>query len=156
MSVDIHVDFYLNGEKRVSGAYLNNMKALLDGWNWMHELIPVSNDKVVDPGEKEQTRGNWFNSDSFINAANKLKTEREKYQNKLMSLKLLKNSIEYYKLNYEQTERLDSDIDFNSDMLEELNTKIYVCQYMSDTLEMIADMYGSSYDDYCIIYSCLR
>ena len=158
MSVDIHVKFYLNGKDFISSVYLNRLKTLLEGWSWIDELIPVFNDKVENPGkyscngQEYEYHGEWFNISSFMNAADKLKAEREKYTANLGRLNLIKNSVDYYKLDVEQSERLDSDISFNSDMVEELNDKIYVCQYMADTLYMMADMYGKSYDDYCMIF----
>lgn len=49
MSTSIYGNFYLNSEKKVGKEVcLNEMKELLDGWNWAEELTPVFNDKVKD------------------------------------------------------------------------------------------------------------
>jgi peroxiredoxin family protein len=37
-------------------------------------------------------------------------------------------------------------------MLEDIESKIYVCQYMIDIMENMADMYGENYNDFTSVY----
>jgi len=102
--------------------------------------------------KKETNQGQWFNSGSFYNARLAFESQEKKYKTELNRLEALKNTIQYYTLKEEEQQRLEDDISFNREMLEETESKIYVCQYMIDIMEVMADMYGENYNDFTSVY----
>ena len=102
--------------------------------------------------KKETNRGQWFNTDSFYNARLKFESEEKKYKTEFNRLEALKNTIQYYTLKEEEQQRLEDDISFNRDMLEDVEDKIYICQYMIDIMETVAGMYGENYQDFTSVY----
>jgi len=102
--------------------------------------------------KKETNQGNWYNSGSFYNAKLEFENKEKKYKTELNRLEALKNTIQYYTLKEEEQQRLENDISFNREMLEDTESKIYVCQYMIDIMETMADMYGENYNDFTSVY----
>ena len=102
--------------------------------------------------KKEINRGQWFNSGSFYNARLAFENQEKKYKIELSRLEALKNTIQYYTLKEEEQQHLEDDISFNRNMLEDIEDKIYVCQYMIDIMETMADMYGENYNDFTSVY----
>ena len=126
--------------------------------NFYIETIPfVSNPSIEDikagkfykiyGWKKETYKGNWYNTNSFYNARirfeNKLKEEKEKFGR----LERIRYSIDYYNLNDEGLEKFNDDFDICKDIIEDLENKIYVCQYMINTIEFVSDMFGQNFDD---------
>jgi len=97
--------------------------------------------------KKEAYNGNWYNTNSFYNARiqfeNKLKEEKEK----LGKLERIRYSVDYYNLNDEGLEKFNDDFEICKDIVEDLESKIYICQYMIDTIEFVSDMFGQNFDD---------
>jgi hypothetical protein len=102
--------------------------------------------------KKENYSGNWFNIDSFYKAKIKFEQKEKEFKNELERLLRLKDSIGYYTLTSEQKTELDEDIEYHRDMLEDYGSKVYICQYMIDTLDMMKDMYYDDWNDECIAF----
>jgi len=102
--------------------------------------------------KKETKRGVWYNAGSFYNARLEFENEEKKYKTELNRLEALKNTIQYYTLKEEEQQRLEEDISFNRDMLEDIEDKIYICQYMIDIMETMTDIYGENYKDFTSVY----
>lgn len=102
--------------------------------------------------KKETNRGQWFNSGSFCNARLAFENQEKKYKTELSRLEALKNTIQYYTLKEDEQQHLEDDISFNREMLEDTESKIYICQYMIDIMETMADMYGENYNDFTSVY----
>lgn len=101
--------------------------------------------------EKEEYNGNWYNSNSFYTARLNYEKQLKEHQDSLLKLKSIKDSFEYYKLNEDQKESLNEDIDFHQEISEELSEKIYMCQYMIDTLSLLSDTYSENNEE-CLAY----
>ena len=102
--------------------------------------------------KKENTHGEWYDSDSFYNAGQKF-TERLIFlREELRKLLNMKDSIEYYKLTEGQQERLDEDISGKKENIEEYEYKEYICQYMVDLFETMTDMFSKSWEDKMLAY----
>lgn len=67
-------------------------------------------------------------------------------------MEALKNTVQYYTLKEEEMQRLEDDLSYNKDMLEDVKDKIYICQFMIDLMETMADMYGENYNDSCNVF----
>jgi len=102
--------------------------------------------------KKENYNGDWFNTDSFYKARIKFEQKEKEFKNELERLLRLKDSIGYYTLTSEQKTELDEDIEYHRDMLEDYSSKVYICQYMIDTLDMMKDMYYDDWNDECIAF----
>ena len=102
--------------------------------------------------KKQSNHGCWYNSDSFYHARLEFENKEKNYRTELARLEALKNTIQYYTLKEEEKQNLEDDISFNRDMLEDITNRIYICQYMIDTMYTIADMYGEKYDDFCTVF----
>ena len=115
------------------------------------ELPKVKYNKVYG-WKKQSNRGCWYNSDSFYHARLEFENKEKNYRTELARLEALKNTIQYYTLKEEEKQNLEDDISFNKDMLEDITNRIYMCQYMIDTMYTMADMYGEKYDDFCTVF----
>lgn len=102
--------------------------------------------------KKEETNGEWYNSDSFYNAEQKFTEKLISLREELRNLLNMKDSIEYYKLNESQQERLDEDISWKKEIVEEYEYKEYICQYMVDLFDTMTDMFGESWKDSMLAY----
>lgn len=102
--------------------------------------------------KKENYNGDWFNTDSFYKARIKFEQKEKEFKNELERLLRLKDSIGYYTLTSEQKTELDEDVEYRKDMLEDYASKVYICQYMIDTLEMMHDMYHDDWNDECVAF----
>jgi hypothetical protein len=101
--------------------------------------------------EKEEYNGNWYNSNSFYTARLNYEKQLKEHQDSLLKLKSIKDSFEYYKLSEDQKESLNEDIDFHQEISEDLSEKIYMCQYMIDTLSLLSDTYSENNEE-CLAY----
>lgn len=102
--------------------------------------------------KKENYNGDWFNTDSFYKARIKFEQKEKEFKSELDRLLRLKDSIGYYTLTSEQKTELDEDIEYRKDMLEDYSSKVYICQYMIDTLDMMQEMYYDDWNDECIAF----
>ena len=102
--------------------------------------------------KKETHQGRWYDSDSFYRARLEFERKEKEYVSELLRLEALKNTVQYYTLKEEEMQRLEDDLSYNKDMLEEVKDKIYICQYMIDLMETMADMYGENYNDFCNVF----
>lgn len=102
--------------------------------------------------KKETYKGSWFDENSFYNARIENEVKLKEFKEKHQKLLSIKNSVEFYKLEEEQKNCLVEDIEFQQDIIEEYEMKVYICQFMIDALEMMADMYGETYSDKCICF----
>lgn len=102
--------------------------------------------------KKETNQGCWYDSDSFYRARLEFERKEKEYASELLRLEALKNTVQYYTLKEEEMQRLEDDLSYNKDMLEEVKDKIYICQYMIDLMETMADMYGENYNDFCNVF----
>ena len=102
--------------------------------------------------KKETNQGCWYDSDSFYRARLEFERKEKEYASELLRLEALKNTVQYYTLKEEEMQRLEDDLSYNKDMLEDVKDKIYICQYMIDLMETMADMYGENYNDFCNVF----
>jgi hypothetical protein len=102
--------------------------------------------------KKETHQGRWYDSDSFYHARLEFERKEKEYASELLRLEALKNTVQYYTLKEEEMQRLEDDLSYNKDMLEDVKDKIYICQYMIDLMETMADMYGENYNDFCNVF----
>lgn len=102
--------------------------------------------------KKETNQGCWYDSDSFYRARLEFERKEKEYASEILRLEALKNTVQYYTLKEEEMQRLEDDLSYNKDMLEEVKNKIYICQYMIDLMETMADMYGENYNDFCNVF----
>ena len=146
-AVDKHLELHLNKDEELpEELYANITCEILKSPTFGGDYVRVYNMK------SEEYRGWWFDEDSFYNARLMNEKRAATIKVELAKLVAMKDSIEYYKLTPEQKETLCEDIDFRSDVLQSYEDKIYICQYMIDALEMMAEMYGKSYSDKCIAF----
>lgn len=102
--------------------------------------------------KKETYQGHWYDSDSFYRARLEFERKEKEYASESLRLEALKNTVQYYTLKEEEMQRLEDDLSYNKDMLEDVKDKIYICQYMIDLMETMADMYGENYNDFCNVF----
>lgn len=139
MSLYVYAQFSV-GSANIPKACMNSLKELFIGWDF---------DPVVKP-VKVEGKSKFFDKDSFINAIDYYEKEAKGDLNELSRLKGIRQSKEYYTLPDDGMAALADDIAFMKDSFEEHARKVYVCQHMVDTMNMLEDMYGNGKES-CIV-----
>ena len=98
-----------------------------------------------------ENQGSWYDVNCFFSARLNYEQKLKEVKDKLFKIKNLKDTIEYYRLSEEQKESLTDDIEFQQETADGLEDKIYMCQFMIDTLSMLSDNYGN-YEDECVVF----
>ena len=92
-------------------------------------------------------QGAFYNINDFVLLREKLSSKLENERKRNYKLSLLKDSIDFYKLDEDGKQSLDDDLSYSNELIEEYERKVYICQYMIDTMELFKDMFGKWEDD---------
>lgn len=91
-------------------------------------------------------QGDWYDIDSFKNAKREYEDEIAKSKEELDKKNVIKNSIDYYKLDEEQKNDLCSDIACDEEDREDMIWKKEVCDYMISILHFYEEGYFTEGD----------
>lgn len=97
--------------------------------------------------KKVNYRGSFYTAEIFARERDRYALKLKEERDALTRLQGLRDNISYYTLENEEKEELLQDIGWAEESVELYEDKIYMCQYMIDTLELIKDMFGSSWND---------
>lgn len=92
-------------------------------------------------------QGAFYNINEFVSLREKTNSKLENERKKNYKLSWLKDSIDFYKLDEDGKQSLIDDLEYSNELVEEYERKVYICQYMIDTIELFKDMFGSWKDD---------
>lgn len=96
---------------------------------------------------KYMHRGNFYNTSDFSSLIEKFSSKLENERKRSYKLSWIKNSIDFYKLNEDEKQSLIDDLNYSNELVEEYERKVYICQYMIDTMCLFKDMFGDWKDD---------
>ena len=93
-------------------------------------------DNITIYYDKEvEYKGAWYNEESFVAARDKFESKLKEKEKRFYKLSEMKDSIEFFKLDEEACEKLNDEISYIEEDIEELKSKIYICQFMIDLLD---------------------
>lgn len=96
---------------------------------------------------KYNHQGAFYNINEFVSLREKLNSKLENERKRNYKLSWLKDSIDFYKLDEDGKQSLNDDLEYSNELVEEYEKKVYICQYMIDTIELFKDMFGNWEDD---------
>ena len=92
-------------------------------------------------------RGRFYNTRDFSSLIEKFSSKLGNERKRSYKLSWIKNSIDFYKLNGDEKQSLIDDLNYSNELVEEYEIKVYICQYMIDTMYLFKDMFGDWKDD---------
>ena len=92
-------------------------------------------------------RGRFYNTRDFSSLIEKFSSKLGNERKRSYKLSWIKNSIDFYKLNGDEKQSLIDDLNYSNELIEEYQIKVYICQYMIDTMYLFKDMFGDWKDD---------
>ena len=146
------IENYLNNIKYLKANFLQDDKAdseLVEGVLYISrpgklrldylnpfEASLYTNNKLTIYYDKEvEYKGAWYNEESFVAARDKFENKLKEKEKRFYKLSEMKDSIEFFKLDEEACAKLNDEISYIEEDIEELKSKIYICQFMIDLLD---------------------